>query len=72
MKFLAVFISILFIPSIAIAQVDRSGGKKVSDLGNIATSNIQEAKKICRRKGGNLVIKYSNRYSCHYSQNLKK
>lgn len=61
-------------PEIAIAQVNRTKGDRVTNLGFITARSDQEARQICRReKGGNLVVKHEEgRYSCHYAQQLAK
>lgn len=74
MKFLTVFFCILFMPEVAIGQVNRTKGDQVSNLGNMAAKSDREARQICRReKGGNVVVRHRDkRYSCHYAQQLAK
>ena len=61
----------LFAPNVAIAQINRSVGKRVSNLGNITANSDREASRLCGQRGGNIVIKQTDRwYSCHYAQQL--
>lgn len=73
---------VLLMPNMAIAQVDRTTGDKVSDLGSITASSDREASRLCRQRGGNLVVKKtvpiknstktSTYYECWYAQQLNK
>ena len=61
----------LFVPSMAIAQVNRTVGNKASNLGNISANSDREASLKCSKKGGNVVVRLGNGwYSCHYAQQL--
>jgi hypothetical protein len=65
-------LALLSIPTPAIAQVNRTAGNGFSDLGTITARSDQEASRLCRKKGGNVVIKRGNSYTCHYLQGLAK
>lgn len=61
----------LFLPSGAIAQINRTIGNKVSNLGNIAARTNREASRLCSKRGGNIVVKQADRwYTCYYAQQL--
>lgn len=62
----------LFLPSAAIAQINRNGGTKTSNLGAIAARSDQEAKRLCNQKGGNLLVKSGNSYTCYYTQTIAR
>lgn len=71
MKLLTVLCVCALIPDVAIAQINRTVGNKVSNLGNITANSDREASRLCRKRGGNVVVKYANgKYSCHYAQQL--
>lgn len=74
MKFLAALCAcVLLSPNVAIAQVNRTTGNKVSNLGNVFASSDREASRKCSAKGGNIVVKLTDGwYSCHYAQQLAK
>jgi hypothetical protein len=72
MKKLIIVLALLSISTPAIAQVNRTAGNSFSDLGTITARSNQEASRLCRKKGGNVVIKTGNRYTCHYFQRLAK
>lgn len=74
MKLLTVlFACVLLLPNMAIAQVNRNGGNKVSNLGTFTANSDREASRKCSAKGGNIVVKLTNGlYSCHYAQQLAK
>jgi hypothetical protein len=72
MKTLIITLALFAIQSPAIAQVNRTVGDGFSDLGTIAARSDQEARTLCRKKGGNIVIKRGNSYTCHYFQRLAK
>lgn len=66
-------LALLLCPAMAIAQVNRTVGNRVSNLGNITARNDIEAIAICRNtKGGNLVARVagSNSYTCYYARPL--
>ena len=65
-------IALLLFPTTAIAQVNRTVGNKISNLGNITARNDIEAIAICRNtKGGNLVVRYAiGKYTCYYARPL--
>jgi hypothetical protein len=71
MKYLLI-LALLSISTPVIAQVNRTVGNGFSDLGKITARSNQEASRLCRKKGGNVVIKTGNRYTCHYFQRLAK
>jgi hypothetical protein len=71
MKYLLI-LALLSISTPAIAQVNRTVGNGFSDLGKITARSNQEASKLCRKKGGNVVIKRGKTYTCHYLKRLAK
>jgi|GEM_PF-3136798 len=71
MKLLTVLCVCALIPDVAIAQVNRTVGNKVSNLGNIVANSDRDASNQCRNRGGNVVVRLGDRwYSCHYAQQL--
>lgn len=71
MKLLTALCACFLVSDVAIAQVNRTVGNKVSNLGNISASSDREASRLCRKRGGNVVVKLTDgRYSCHYAQQL--
>jgi hypothetical protein len=72
MEFLtALCVCFLALPNMAIAQINRDGGENVSNLGSIYTDTNKKASKLCRERGGNLVVKVSDGwYICYYAQQL--
>ena len=72
MKLLLTALALFTIQSPAIAQINRTAGDRISDLGAVSANNNREAAKACRKKGGNVVIKTGNSYTCFYAQRLAK
>lgn len=72
MKYLIITLALFAIPTPAIAQVNRTVGDGFSNLGTITARSDQEASRLCRKKGGNIVIKRGSTYTCHYFQRLAK
>ena len=71
MKLLTALCALFLLPNMAIAQVNRTVDNKVSNLGNITANSDREASRLCAKKGGNVVIRLSDRwYSCHYARQL--
>ena len=61
----------LFMPEMAIAQRYEGAGTQVSNLGNVTATSNREATKLCRRKGGNILVHLGGKiYSCHFAQGL--
>lgn len=72
MKNIIITLALLSIATPAIAQVNRTVGDRVSNLGTVSANNNREAAKACRRKGGNIIVKRGNSYTCFYYQGLAK
>ncbi len=72
MKNIIITIALLAIQSPAIAQVNRTVGDRVSNLGALSAKSNEEAVKLCRRKGGNIIVKRGNSYTCFYYEGLAK
>jgi hypothetical protein len=72
MKNIIITLALFAIPTPAIAQVNRTVGNGFSDLGAITARSDKEASRLCRKKGGNLVVKRGNSYTCHYFQRLAR
>ena len=73
MKLLIILCALCLLPNMAIAQVNRNGGNKVSNLGTFTANSDQEASRKCYLMGGNIVVKLTDGlYSCHYAQQLAK
>jgi hypothetical protein len=72
MKLLLITLALLSISTPAIAQVNRTAGDRVSNLGTVSAKNNREAAKLCRKKGGNVVIKSGKTYTCTYVQRLAR
>ena len=72
MKFLTVLcVCALFMPMSAIAQVNRTAGERVSNLGNIKANGDREASRKCTAIGGNIVVKMIDGwYVCYYAEQL--
>lgn len=69
----ALCVCTLLLPNAAIAQINRSGGTKTSNLGTISASNDYEARRLCTQKGGNIVVKsFGTRYTCYYTQLISR
>lgn len=70
-KLLTALCACFLISDVAIAQVNRTVGNKVSNLGNISANSDREASRLCSNRGGNIVVKIGDRwYRCHYAQQL--
>jgi hypothetical protein len=65
-------LALLSIATPAIAQVNRTVGDRVSNLGFVLATNNREAVKACRAKGGNIIVKRGSSYTCFYYQGLAK
>jgi hypothetical protein len=73
MKKLLITLALLSISTPAIAQVNRTAGDRVSNLGTVPASNNQEASRLCKAKGGNIVVHNTNgTYTCFYYEGLAK
>jgi hypothetical protein len=71
-KLIVLTLALFAIQSPAIAQINRTAGDRVSDLGKIAANNNREAVKACQKKGGNIIVKSGNFYTCFYAERLAK
>ena len=70
--FLTAIAIALSIPQSAIAQRYEGNGNNVSNLGSITASSNAEASRLCRRKGGNIVVHHgSGLYSCYFAQQVR-
>jgi hypothetical protein len=73
MKNLIIAFALLAIQSPAIAQVNRTAGDRVSNLGTVPARSNEEASRLCRAKGGNIVVHNTNgTYTCFYYEGLAK
>jgi hypothetical protein len=72
MKKLIIILALFAIQSPAIAQVNRTAGNRISDLGKITAKSNHDAAKACRKKGGNIAVKSGNLYTCFYAERLAK
>jgi hypothetical protein len=73
MKYLIITLALLSISTPAIAQVNRTAGDRVSNLGAVPARSNEEASRLCRAKGGNIVVHNTNgTYTCFYYEGLAK
>ena len=56
----------------ASAQINRTSGDRISELGTFTASSNAEASRLCTAKGGNLVVKSGNSYTCYFWEKLAK
>ena len=72
MKFLPILCAcVLFMPVSAIAQINRTAGERVSNLGNIKANGDRDASRKCYLKGGNIAVKViDGLYTCYYAEQL--
>ena len=54
------------------AQINRTSGDRISELGTFSASSNAEASRLCTAKGGNLVVKSGNSYTCYFWEKLAK
>jgi len=70
--FLTALIALTLYPQSAIAQLDRTNRDIVSDLGIVKASTDATARRACKEKGGNIVVKTGGKYRCYYASRLPK
>ena len=73
MKLSLIFALALFVLQLpAAAQINRTSGDRISELGTFSASSNAEASTKCTAKGGNLVVKSGNSYTCYFWEKLAK
>tara|TARA_R110002126_G_scaffold282270_1_gene430551 strand:+ start:550 stop:771 length:222 start_codon:yes stop_codon:yes gene_type:complete len=73
MKNIIITLALLSISTPVIAQVNRTAGDRVSNLGTVPARSNEEASRLCRAKGGNIVVHNTNgTYTCFYAERLAK
>lgn len=67
------FLLTLAIAMPTMAQVNRNGGDRVSNLGNISAATKSDAIAQCNAKGGNLLVHHGGgTYTCYYYEGIKR
>ena len=55
-----------------LSQINRTSGDRISELGTFTASSNAEASRLCTAKGGNLVVKSGNSYTCYFWERLAR
>ena len=57
----------------ASAQINRTSGDRISELGTFSASSNAEASRLCTAKGGNIAVhNQDGSYTCYFWEKLAK